>query len=87
MRLSFSGQDFQSSGENQTTSYSVNRRNVPVMMEAKLDASDQHVADPTMDEHFRLFDWVRQSEIIAERKLQCSITSAQSGMYLTTTIN
>ena len=49
-------------------------------MEAKLDASyDQSYVDQTTDEHHRLFEWVRLSEIKADRKLQCTVTSLQPG--------
>ena len=47
-------------------------------MEAKLDASDQTLHVET-NEHFRAFEWVRQSEIVADRKLQCTVTSMQTG--------
>lgn len=86
MRLSFSNKDAQlSQGANFTTFYSVDGQSVDVSMEAKLDASNHYVTDPTPNEHFRLFDWVRQSEIVADRKLQCSIISSQSGNHNCTT--
>ena len=62
------------------TAYAVNQRNVPVTMEAKLDASyDRSYVDQTTDENHRLFEWVRLSEIKADRKLQCTVTSLQPG--------
>ena len=49
-------------------------------MEAKLDASyDRSYVDQTTDENHRLFEWVRLSEIKADRKLQCTVTSLQPG--------
>lgn len=60
--------------------YAVNRRNVPVTMEAKLDASVSRRVDQTANEHQRLFDWARLSEIKAKRKLQCTVTSLQPGL-------
>merc|ERR1712223_1980569 len=63
------------------TAYAVNQRNVPVTMEAKLDASyDRSYVDQTTDENHRLFEWVRLSEIKADRKLQCTVTSLQPGV-------
>ena len=67
--------------------FRVNRPvNVPVTMDAKLDASAQTIGTSydentvtTTNEHFRDFEWIRQSEIIADRKLQCTVSSIQAG--------
>ena len=75
--------------------FQVNRPvNVPVTMDAKLDASAQNIATSydentvtTTNEHFRDFEWIRQSEIIADRKLQCTVSSIQAGIYLSTYIH
>ena len=48
-------------------------------MEAKLDASDQTMVNVETNEQFHKFEWVRQSEISANRKLQCTVTSMQTG--------
>ena len=66
--------------KNITATYALNQRNIPVTMEAKLDASyGQSNFEQSTDEHHRLFEWVRLSEIKAERKLQCTVTSLQPG--------
>ena len=52
---------------------------MPVNMEAKLDASDQTMVNVETNEQFHKFEWVRQSEISANRKLQCTVTSMQTG--------
>ena len=49
--------------------FAVNRRNVPLTMEAKLDASHNSLEG---------FDWTRQASLKAERKLQCTVTSMQN---------
>lgn len=71
-------------GNNVTAAFAVNRRNVPVTMEAKLDGSTSSMMmggaiDQSTDEDQRLFDWVRLSELKANRKLQCTVTSLQPG--------
>ena len=48
-------------------------------MEAKLDASDQTMVNVETNEQFHKYEWVRQSEISANRKLQCTVTSMQTG--------
>lgn len=64
---------------NRTSSYAVNRSNVPVTMVAKLDSLDHSVPQEDQDqgEDYRHFEWVRESEIKAERKLQCTVTQIQ----------
>ena len=84
LSLSFNEDDYEDldySDKNVTSAgYALNQRNIPVTMEAKLDASyDQSYVDQTTDEHHRLFEWVRLSEIKADRKLQCTVTSLQPG--------
>ena len=84
LSLSFNedeSEDLDYSDKNITSAgYALNQRNIPVTMEAKLDASyDQSYVDQTTDEHHRLFEWVRLSEIKADRKLQCTVTSLQPG--------
>ena len=49
--------------------FAVNRRNVPLTMEAKLDASHNSLEG---------YDWTRQASLKAERKLQCTVTSMQN---------
>ena len=58
-------------------------------MDAKLDASSQNIVTSygentgtTTNEHFRDFEWIRQSEIIADRKLQCTVSSIQTGIQI-----
>jgi len=83
LSLSFNeDEDLDYSDKNVTSAgYALNQRNIPVTMEAKLDASyDQSYVDQTTDEHHRLFEWVRLSEIKADRKLQCTVTSLQPGL-------
>ena len=67
--------------------------NVPVTMDAKLDASSQNIVTSydentvtTTNEHFRDFEWIRQSEIIADRKLQCTVSSIQAGIQIHITL-
>ena len=83
LSLSFNEDDFNpdlDSDKNTTAAYAVNQHNVPVTLDAKLDASyDQSYVDQTTDEHHRSFEWMRLSQIKADRKLQCTVTSLQPG--------
>jgi len=84
LSLSFNEDDFNpdlDSDKNTTAAYAVNQHNVPVTLDAKLDASyDQSYVDQTTDEHHRSFEWMRLSQIKADRKLQCTVTSLQPGL-------
>ena len=68
--------DSSSTNANTTAkSYAVNRQNVPVTMDAKLDDSDYRSQLADHDVH----EWTRLDELRADRKLQCTVTSIQPG--------
>ena len=81
LSLSFNEDDYAENefqNSNYTTAYAVNKRNVPVSMEAKLMAS----YEKNFDAEPEMVEWERLSEIKANRKLQCTVTSLQSGMMM-----
>ncbi len=62
-------------GANVTAAFAVNRRNIPVAMTAKLDISDNFNSLGQSSS-----SWQRVSELVADRKLQCTVTSMQPGV-------